>query len=115
MEWDAELPTEGLMFQMGLTRWVMPTMSQFDLAIGRALELLASQLPKDGSHKPPDGTWAVVMDRHQNVIVGYVAHGPTPGWRGIAAGFTELAKYHDPLDVALYELEAQGALGDLSQ
>lgn len=115
MEWEAELPTEGLVFQMGLTRWVMPTAVQYDLTIERAVELLVSQLPKDGSHKPPDGTWAVVMDQFQNVIVGYVAHGPTPGWRGIAAGFAELAKQHDPLDVALYELEAQGALRDLSQ
>lgn len=115
MEWDAELPTDRVMFQMGLTRWMMPTLSLFDLTIGRALELLASQLPKDGSHKPPDGTWAAVLDQHQNILCGYVAHGPTPSWRGIAAAFAELAKYHDPADVLMYELEAQGALGDLSQ
>jgi hypothetical protein len=115
MEWDAELPTEGLMFQMGLTRWVNPVYAQFDLAPDEALKLLAAQLPKDGSHRPPDGTWAAVMDRFTNVVVGFVAHGPTPSWRGIAAGFAELAKYHDPADVLMYELEAQGALGDLSQ
>ena len=55
---------------------------------------------------PMNGRHAGVLDANSQILVGYRRTDQTE-WFGTAIGFAELALHHDPLSVAIWEVEAQ--------
>jgi hypothetical protein len=55
---------------------------------------------------PMNGRIAGVLDANHQILVGYKRTNVTE-WFGTAIGFEEFAFHHDPLSVAVWEIEAQ--------
>ena len=55
---------------------------------------------------PMNGRIAGVLDDNSQILVGYKRTDETE-WFGTEIGFAELAQQHDPMSVAIWEIEAQ--------
>jgi hypothetical protein len=116
LAWDAE-PTRPFSFAHGVFGVIgqpLAVVTQWYLPLTEAVAMFAARLPQDGTHWPEAGTWAQVLDAAEHQVLAYFNNGEITAWRGCAAGFAELYKVHQPLDVAIWELEAQGVLRDLA-